>query len=472
MVQRERTIPRGVGILGMLSGPRTAHRTEVRSMDQLIPSLATLVEPFRDCFHPQVFATFQALLAGWIVCLGPRTISEVWQATGLAAKRHHDTAYAVFRSAAWEWDDLGIVLATLILSQLIPGGVVWIVVDDTLCHKRGAKVAFGGIFLDAVLSTKRHKTLRFGVNWVVLGIAVPIPLRPDRYYCLSVLWRAYRKKGHAAYQSRPQAAAAMARLLAEANPDRTFWLVGDSAYVNAATLQGRPENLQVIGPLHWKAALYQRPEPPVEGQKGRPRKKGERLPAPKAMIEDVATYPAELQDVVFPQTTRELRLQVIRDVLWYRGCKTDPVVVLLVRDPLGQWRDEALVATDPSVSAEFILQGYCRRWSVELCFFDSKQYLGLHDPRVWSERSVERAHPMAWFVGTLTILWYAIEGHAGAHVHRDRDWYPHKVTPTFTDMLGALRLQMWQYEVFGPSGTEAPSPEVIETLLHKMAAVA
>ena len=79
---------------------------------------------------------------------------------------------------------------------------------------------------------------------------------------------------------------------------------------------------------------------------------------------------------------------------------------------------------------------------------------------------------MAWFVGTLMILWYAIDGHAGAHVHRDRDWYPHKVTPTFTDMLGALRLQMWQYEVFGPSGTESPSPEVIETLLHKMAAVA
>ena len=59
-------------------------------MDQLIPSLATLVESFRDCFHPQVFPTFQALLAGWIVCLGPRTLSEVWQATGLAARRHHD----------------------------------------------------------------------------------------------------------------------------------------------------------------------------------------------------------------------------------------------------------------------------------------------------------------------------------------------------------------------------------------------
>jgi hypothetical protein len=440
-------------------------------MDQLIPSLFDLVAPFRECFRIEVFQTFQTLIAGWIICVGPHTISEVWQATGLAAKRHHDTAYAVFNSAAWEWDDLGIVLATLILTHLIPGGVVWVAVDDTLCHKRGAKVAFGGIFLDAVLSSKRHKTLRFGLNWVVLGIAVPIPMRPDRYYCLPVLWRLYRKKGHDGFQTRPTAAAVLARKLAEANPGRTFWLVGDSAYINAAVLQDRPKNLQAIGPLNWKAALYDLPGPSQPGKPGQPRKKGDRLPNPKAMIEDTATYPAELLEIAFPNQTRELRVQVIRNVLWYTGCKTDPVMVVLVRDPLGQWRDEVLVATDPTASAAFVILGYCRRWSVELAFHDSKQYLGLHDPHVWSERSVERAHPMAWFITSLTILWYCLKGHEGAHVERERPWYLDKVTPTFTDMLGALRLQMWEYEVFGESGEKTPSPECILRLLHKLAAV-
>ena len=470
MAQKERTIPCGIAILRMHTPTRIAPRTEVRSMDQLIPSLAALVEPFREGFHPQVFVTFQALLAGWIICLGPRTISEVWQATGLAAQRHHDTAYAVFHSAAWEWDDLGLVLATLILAQLVPGDAVWIVVDDTLCHKRGVKVAFGGIFHDAVLSSTRYKTLRFGLNWVVLGIVVWLPFRPDRPFCLPVLWRLYRKKGIAGYQTRPQAAAVLARRLAEAHPSRTFWLVGDSAYVNAAVLHGRPANLQVIGPLHWKAALFERPGP-YRG-KGRRPKKGPRLPTPKAMIEDEVSYPAAVLEIAFPKVTRTLRVQVLRDVLWYRGCKTDPVTVVLVRDPLGQWRDEALVCTDPTATAPFVILGYCRRWSVELAFFDSKQHLGLHDPRAWSERSVERAHPMAWFVGSLTILWYAVEGHEGSHVVKDRPWYATKVTPTFTDMLGALRLQMWESEVYGEPGEEPPSPECIQRLLHKLAAVA
>jgi len=346
------------------------------------------------------------------------------------------------------------------------------VIDDTLCHKRGAKVAFGGIFLDAVMSSRRHKTFRFGLNWVVLGIAVAVPFRPDRTFCLPVLWRLYRKKGSAGYRTRPRAAAELARRLAEANPERTFWLIGDSAYVNAEVMQGRPENLQVIGPLPWKAALYDRPAPRRPGQRGATRKKGDRLPNPKAMIEDTVAYPAELVTIAFPKRERELRVQVVRGVLWYRGAKTEPVMVVLVRDPLGQWRDEALVATDPTASAAFVISGYCRRWSVELAFFDSKQFLGLHDPQVRSERSVERAHPMAWFVGSLTVLWYCVKGHEGSHVVKDRPWYTTKIVPTFTDMLGALRLQMWEYAVFGESGEDLPSQECIERLLHRLSAVA
>jgi transposase len=50
---------------------------------------------------------------------------------------------------------------------------------------------------------------------------------------------------------------------------------------------------------------------------------------------------------------------------------------------------------------------------------------------VRSERSVERAHPMAWLVGSLTILWYCLGGHEGSQVVRERPWYKRKVTLDF-----------------------------------------
>ncbi|QEG28503.1 hypothetical protein GobsT_32830 [Gemmata obscuriglobus] len=102
------------------------------------------------------------------------------------------------------------------------------------------------------------------------------------------------------------------------------------------------------------------------------------------------------------------------------------------------------MATSPTVSAEFVIRGYCRRWSIEVVFFESKQLLGLHDPCVRVAKSVEREHPMAWFVQALTILWYAGPGREGSQVHRDRPWYMGQNTPTFADMLGALRLQHWE----------------------------
>ena len=158
-------------------------------MDQLIPSLQRLLDPLASAFRSEVFALFRQMVAAWVVCLGRRTISRVWETTGQADERNHAAAFRLFSQAAWNWDEVCRLLLLQVLARLVPGTRLWVVVDDTLCHKRGAKVAFGGIFLDAVLSTKRHKALRFGTNWVLLGVVVELTCRPDRYFCLPILRR-------------------------------------------------------------------------------------------------------------------------------------------------------------------------------------------------------------------------------------------------------------------------------------------
>lgn len=411
-------------------------------MDQLTPCFRSLLESFTPCFRSEVFATFCLMTTAWLVCLGRRSISRVWETTGRSASEDHSKAFRLFSAAVWNFDEVGRILLVKLLATFVPGSRVWLVVDDTLCHKRGAKVAFGGIFLDAVLSSKRHKVFRFGTNWVTLGLVVQLPFRTDRYFCVNVLWRLYAKKDKAkpaAHRTKSQLAQEMVLGVASWLPQHVLVVVGDSAYLGKHLLKGLPGNVAALGPIHWKAALS---KPLDEGYVGR-RKKGASWTTPRQALDDPEQPWQELR-LHHPKGAKTLQVQVLRPCCWYASAGQRLMQVVVVRDPEGKWRDEALLSTDLDLSAEEVVLGYLRRWSVEVAYCDGKQSLGFHDPMVHAGPSVQRAHPMAWFVGGLVVLWYALVGQHEAQAHRHRPWYKDKVSPTFADMLACCRLHLWQ----------------------------
>jgi hypothetical protein len=419
-------------------------------MDQLTPSLSLLLDLFRPCFRLEVFSLFRAMAAAWVVCLGRRTVSRVWEATGRSASEDHSKAFRLFSEAAWNWDEVCRILLLRLLAAFVPGSRVWLVVDDTLCHKRGAKVAFGGIFLDAVLSSKRHKVFRFGNSWVTLGLVVRLPFRQDRFFCCNVLWRVYAKKDEAnpgAHRTKPQLARQLVDEAASWLPGRRLVVLGDCAYIGKHLLKGLPANVSALGPIHWQAALT---EPLPAGREGR-RKKGEALTTPEQALDDPAR---PWEDVLLrhPKGEKKLKVKVVGPCCWYASAGQAPLRVVLVRDPEGKWRDEALLCGDLGLSAQEVVLGYMRRWSVEVAYCDSKQLLGLHDPMVRSAKAVERAHPMAWFLGGLAVLWYAGSGQGEAAARRHRPWYAKEAEPAFADMLACLRLHLWRNWLAGPGG--------------------
>ena len=427
--------------------------------------LVVLLAPFAPCFNEPVHSTFCLMVVAWIACLGRRTISRVWQTTGQAADSDHSRAYRLFNAAVWNWDDIARIFLIELLCDLIPGSSVWLVVDDTLCHKRGAKVAFGGIFLDAVLSSRKHKTFRFGVNWVTLGVVVQLPFRKDRPFCVNLLWRAYSKKTKGLpHQTKSQLARQMLDLVATWLPERTPYVVADSAYMGKHLLQDLPEHVHAVGPIHPKASLTHPLPPDYQGK----RKIGEPFAKPKEVLEDAAF--GDWEELLLPLPKGEgkkLLVKVLKGLCWYPAAGQRKIQLVLVRDPSKHWRDELLLSTDVGLSAAEVIRGYMRRWSVEVCYWESKELLGLHEPQVRTEEAVQRAHPMAWFVGGLVLVWYARHGHDAEPAHWDRPWYKPKAKPTFAQMLATMRLHLWRDA--WDAGTDPERKAMQDWLFHYMA---
>lgn len=409
-------------------------------MDHVIPSLQTLLDPLSCCFRVEVFSTFTLMTAAWITCVGRRCVSRVWESTGRSKDHSHCPAFRLFSEAVWNWDEVTKVFLVQLLTTFIPGGSIWLVIDDTLCHKRGASVAFGGIFLDAVLSTKKHKTLRFGTNWVTLGLIVVLPFRKDRPFCLNILWRVCSKKDKKNpkhHRTKPELAGELLALIASWLPGRQLIAVGDSAYIGKKLLRDLPKNLSVVGPIHKQGVMTK----PLAADAKKNRKIGDRLTTATEAFADDSGW----QDLLLhhPKGEKNLKVKVLGPCCWYACAGQRLLQVVLVRDPDKKWRDEALMSTDLGLAAEQVILGYMKRWSVEVAYCDAKQMLGFHDPMVRTEKSVQRAHPMAWFTGVLVVLWYARTGIDEEQANRHRPWYKNKVSPTFADMLACLRLTSW-----------------------------
>jgi hypothetical protein len=171
------------------------------------------------------------------MCVGKRTEYRVFHtirasAVVSRAQRHpFDRFYNFFSRSAWTVNALAHQVAVAVVTALNPADKLYLVVDDTLLHKRGVKVYGLGWFRDAVASTAKRVATASGNNWVVLGLAIPIPLHPEAILCLPLLARLHLPGAGA-----PSCVDLAAQMLAEVGawfPNRQLVLLGDGAYAQA-----------------------------------------------------------------------------------------------------------------------------------------------------------------------------------------------------------------------------------------------
>ena len=110
-------------------------------------SLLIVLEVLRPCFTAPSFTTMAALVTGVLSGNGPRTVTGMWQAAGLAGQAHWSRAHRFFSRAVWDLDQVGLALARAVVARFVPrGAAVTLAVDDTLFHRLlpGAENVDGG----------------------------------------------------------------------------------------------------------------------------------------------------------------------------------------------------------------------------------------------------------------------------------------------------------------------------------------
>src|SRR6266705_6367697 len=243
--------------------------------DTVLPvpaSLMTLLAGFSPLFTVPSFRVFCGLACGFLAQSGKRTVCGMLTGAGLSRLWPHDRAHCFFSRARWNPDDLGILAAKLVIALLVPDGeAVEVLIDDTLFRRRG-KVWAASWFHDG--SAQGPAKTGFGNNWVVLAVRVRLPMI-SRPVAVPVMAKLVIKGTTSA--SRLWLARRMVTRLARELPGRLVHVTADSAYAGEE-LKELPDGVNWTTRLRSNAALHDLP-PERTGKRGRPRKKGGRLPS-------------------------------------------------------------------------------------------------------------------------------------------------------------------------------------------------
>lgn len=234
----------------------------------------------------------------------------------------------------------------------------------------------------------------------------------------------------------------MLKLVASWFPERRFLFVGDSLYTGESVLRYLPKNVDMIGAVHPKGGLYE-PAPKKQTGRGAPRKKGERLPT----RDEWAVSDTAWKSIVFDQFGLHGKFETkTRTGLYYKAGKDRKLKFVLTRNTDGQRPTQIFYCTNLKMNVRQILGTYAHRWAIEVTHYDAKQFLGLEDPANRVPLAVQRTAPMAMFLYSLTVLWYAEHGHEHLQFP-ERPWYTRKSEPSFADMLTTLRRVTWEDKI-------------------------
>ncbi len=422
----------------------------------------SLIQIFAPHFSKLVWQHAQVLLIGAVLVPGRRTVTAVLRMMGLSDERQFQAYHRVLNRAVWSSWGLSRTLLGLLVKTFVPRGPIVCGLDDTIERRRGAQIKAKGIYRDPVRSSHSHVVKASGLRWLSLMLLAPIPWAKRTWAlpfltCLAPSERFYEMKPRA-HKKLTDWGRQMIMQLRRWLPGRALVIVADSSFAVISwlfQLAHLPGQLCLIVRFRLDAALYAPAPKRRQGQRGRTRKKGVRLPTLKQVAENKRT---PWQRVTIPDwygIGRRVVEIVSGTAVWYHsGHPPLPIRWVLIRDPKGRFKTQALLCTDLTITPVQIIRWFVLRWQLEVTFREVREHLGVETQRQWSDLAILRTTPALLALFALVTLLAHPHARRRKLPMRQAAWY-HKTKPTFSDALALVRWQIWQHECF-PS-VDSPS---------------
>ena len=418
----------------------------------------TILTSFARLFSKRIWKYGQILLIGAILTPGQRTVAAVLRIMGLDAEKHFQSYHRVLNRAQWSHLEASDLLLAWLVKTFVPAGPVFLGLDDTIERRRGANIKAKGIYRDPVRSSHSHFVKASGLRWLSLMLLTPIPWAKRVWalpfltaLCPSERYYEKRMRGHKKLTDWAR------QMLYQAHrwlPGRPLVVLADASFAAIELLwhiTQLPNPICMITRFRLDAALYCPAPPRKEGQKGRPRKKGARLPTLKQVLGNPKTA---WKKMTVPDWYGEGRreVEIVSDVaVWFHnGLPALPIRWVLIRDPKGVFDPQALLCTDLAIKPEQMVKWFVMRWRVEVTFHEVRTHLGVETQRQWSDLAIARTTPtLLGLFSLVTLLAHTHARHAKLPV-RQAAWYT-KPLPTFSDALAVVRQNLWHHVYFQPS---------------------
>ena len=411
------------------------------------PIIAVLAH-FRPLFTAPTWKKAVTLLIGTLLGRGRRTVTAALRQMGHQMDNHFSLFHQVLNRA--RWSSLAVsksLLQVLVQTFVSAGGVVEIVIDETLERRWGRKISKRGHWRDSLLSSKKHSVSTPGLRWVTMALVVSLPWTKLTWALpfLSVLATTpkvseARKVRH---KTLARLAEQMVRVVRRWLPNVPIKVIGDGAYsVIELGLTCVKLHASLIAPLRLDARLFAPPPPPEPHQMGRPPKVGKRLPNLSTVLNNPKTEWETLTLNWYGGTQRKLEVTT-GTALWYStGTAPLPIRWVLTRDPEGKREPKAYFSTDQAQSAGEMVEDCVKRWSIEATYEESRAHLGIETQRQWSDLAIERSTPCLLGLYSLVVLLGQALHPDGKIPIQQAAWYP-KTQATFSDVLATVRRQLW-----------------------------